>query len=187
MVIRISIYLDRFMEGYMTMKQNVKVNNLVNKIIESISTKVIDKEIEAFIHNWLLGEKITDIDREVFRQLALKRVLSFQGSNCFRGCKKIMNNEPESYSTSIETATGFAGNNGYVIAIDCERTCFFTFALNDYLAMIFIDYIYGIKPDIYPQGLIDKVEETISEEEIIVITDVESSSVFKIVNKERLI
>lgn len=165
-----------------TIMMNVTVDKLVNEIKESIKIKRINKEIEEFIFDWLSDDKITQFQRDVFYQLAVKSVLPFEGSNCFRGCKKVMDGQAESYSTSIETASRFAGKNGYVIAVDAERTCYYTFALNDYLSMIFMDYIEGTKPDIYPKELIDKIEETIAEEEIIVITDIKESSLFKVVN-----
>lgn len=162
--------------------ENITVDYLVNKIIESINTKEINKDVEEFIFNWLSDDKITQFQRDVFYQLAIKRVLPFNGNNCFRGCEKLIDGQVESYSTSIETASSFVGEDGYVIAIDTDRTSYYTFALNDYLSLLFTDYIDGIKSNIYSEELLDKVESTISEEEILVVTDINESSILKVIH-----
>lgn len=157
---------------------NNDVNNLVKMIKESIETKKITKEVSDFIISWLDGKEVTKFHRDVFYQLAIEDVLPFDGSNCFRGCKKVLNSCAESYSTSIETATRFAGEDGFIIAVDNWRNRLFTFALNEYLALIFEE----TEPNIYPPELMDKIEEMIAEEEIIVVTDISCSSLFKVVN-----
>jgi hypothetical protein len=158
----------------------MNIEKLVNDIQQSIETKSISKETEQFLIHWLSNEKKTNDDREVFIKLALKQTLPFDGTNLFRGCQTLVNGSMESYSISIIEAARFATENGYIIAVDTSRSCFYTFYISEYLNILLGDIVNGEKENLFSEDLVDIYETFCGEDEVLVITDLNCSVVVKV-------
>lgn len=158
----------------------MNVNEIVKNIKESITTKKLSKETENFLIHWLSDEDKTNDDREVFMKLARDRTLPFNGTNLFRGCKTLRDGNCQSYSMSIREAARFANNNGYIIAVDTSKTFFDTFDLSEYLYILLRYIVNGEEENIYSEELIDIYETRCGEDEILLVTDLDSSVVMKV-------
>lgn len=156
------------------------MNTIVRDIINAIDTKELTQEAEKFIIHWFSNEEKTTKDREIIEQLAMSGVLPTKCDNLFRGCKKLKDGNAESYSVSIREASRFAGNDGYVIAVDTTRTYFHSFDISDFVWSLIGDIVMGEKENCYSDKLIDVYEEFSGEDEVFLITDLDSSVVFKV-------
>lgn len=156
------------------------MNTITKDIINAIETKELTKAAERFIIHWLSNEEKTTEDREVIEQLAMSRAFPSKYDNLFRGCKKLKDGNAESYSTSIREAARFAGNDGYVIAVDVSKSCFYSFDFSEFVYSLIGDIIWGKKENCYSETLIDIYEEFSGEGEVFLVTDLESSVVLNV-------
>lgn len=157
------------------------MNKIAQDIIDAMITKHLSEEAQAFFIHWYSDEDKTDEDREILAHLAKSNVKPYNGSNLFRGCKKLMNGAAESYSISAYIAGRFAGDDGYVIAIDTERFCFSTFNLSNYIYDLIGEIVWGEKEnDFFSEDFINSFDERSAEDEVIVLTDLECSVVMKV-------
>lgn len=158
----------------------MNTNKIVENIIQSITTKELLPETEIFLTHWLSDDEKTSEDREILKQLALSKAFPFNNGNLFRGCKTLRNKQTQSYSTSIREAATFAGENGYIIAVDTDRACFDTFDLSNYLGFLLNDIVCGIEDNRYSEELLDMFETRSGEDEVFLTTDLEYSVVMKV-------
>ena len=153
------------------------MNIIVKDIIHATKTKELTKEAERFIIHWLSNEPKTVEDREIIRQLAASGTFPARYDNLFRGCKKLKDGNAESYSVSVREAAKFAGNDGYIIAVDTSKTHFYSFDFSEFVWGLIEDIVTGEKENCYSNELIDICEEFSGESEVFLITDLDNSVV----------
>ena len=156
------------------------MHTVVIDIIDAVSTKELTKEAESFIIHWLSNEEKTDEDREIIEQLARSGSFQTKHDNLFRGCKKLRDGNAESYSVSIREASRFAGSDGYVVAVDTSRTYFHSFDFSEFVWSLIGEIVMGEKENCYSDELVDVYEEFSGEDEVFLITDLDSSVVMKV-------
>lgn len=156
------------------------MKTVVKDIINAISTKKLTQEAENFIIHWLSNEEKTAEDREIIEQLVMSETFPTKCDNLFRGCKKLKNGNAESYSVSIREASRFAGSDGYVIAVDISKTYFHSFDFSGFVWSLIEEIVMGEKENCYSDELVDVYEEFSGEDEVFLITDLDSSVVLKV-------
>lgn len=156
------------------------MNKIAKDIIDAIKTKKLTLEAEKFIIHWLSNEEKTIEDREIIKQLAMSLAFPTRYDNLFRGCEKLKDGNSESYSTSIREAARFAGNDGYIIAVDASKSCFYSFDFSEFIYHLIGDILTGEKENCYSKELIDTYEEFSGEDEVFLITDLDSSVVLNV-------
>lgn len=154
--------------------------DIVEDIIQSLNTKKISKETEKWLIHWISDEEPNSKDFELIRELALSNAFPSKKTNLFRGCKKLIDNKAESYTSSVYQASRFADKDEYIIAISLDDNCFNTFALTEYLNFLLEDILYKGKANTFLEELLDMFETMSGEEEIIVITDLSQSLILKL-------
>ena len=153
---------------------------IVKNIIDAITTKKLTFEAEKFIIHWLSNEEKTDEDRDIIKQLAMTGAFPARCDNLFRGCKKLVDGNAESYSTSIREAVRFAGRDGYVIAADTSKSCFYSFDFSEFVYDLIGEILMGEKENCYSNELIDVYEDFSGESEVFLITDLSNSVVLNV-------
>ena len=156
------------------------MNTIVKDIVHAIKTKELTKDAEKFIIHWLSNEPKTVEDREIIQQLAISGAFPTSCDNLFRGCKKLKDGNAESYSVSVREAARFAGDDGYVIAVDTSKTNFYSFDLSEFVWSLVEDIVTGKKENCYSNELIDICEEFSGESEVFLITDLDNSVVLRV-------
>jgi len=157
------------------------MHKIAQDIIAAITTKQLSKEAEKFITHWLSDEDKTSEDRMILDQLARSNAKPYNGGNLFRGCKELMDDTAESYTISINVAGRFAGNDGYVIAIDSERFIFDTFDLSNFVCDLIGDIITGEEENDgrFSEEFLNAYDERSGEDEVFVVTALDCSIVMK--------
>lgn len=153
---------------------------IVKDIIDAIKTKKLSLGAEKFVIHWLSNEEKIAEDRDIIRNLALSGVFPTKCDNLFRGCKNLVDGNAESYSISIREAARFAGKDGYVIAVDTSKTCFYSFDFSEFVYSLIEEIITGVKENCYSDELISTYEEFSGESEVFLITDLDSSVVLSV-------
>lgn len=156
------------------------MNTIVKSIIDAIKTKDLTLEAEKFIIHWLSNEEKTSEDRDIIRELAMSGAFPSRCDNLFRGCKKLKDGNAESYSASVREAARFAGNDGYVIAVDTSKSCFYSFDFSEFVYDLIGEILEGEKENCYSNELIDTYEDFSGEGEVFVITDLSNSVVLNV-------
>lgn len=156
------------------------MDKIVNDIANAINTKELTPAAESFVIHWLSNEEKTNEDREILKALASKNVFPAKSDNLFRGCTTLVDGKAESYSISIREAARFAGDDGYIIAVDTSKNCFQTFDFSEFVYDLIGDILEGEKENCYSDDLINTYEEFSGESEVILVTDLDSSVVLNV-------
>ena len=156
------------------------MNTITKDIINAITTKKLTHDAERFIIHWLSNEDKTEEDREIIKQLTMSGAFPTKYDNLFRGCKKLKDGNAESYSVSIREAARFAGDDGYIVAVDASKTCFYSFDFSEFVYSLIGDILFGEKENCYSEELIDTYEEFSGESEVFLITVLDASVVVRV-------